>query len=128
MNPYGSARSNSAGGDEPAWSPDGERIAFSSTCCLDPHPISSGKTSLFVMDADGSGRVNLTNTPSEQESAPDWQTLPGSNDVATIDATPPEIALTRPGDGWRYIHREATFSANVTDDAGVERAVFYVNG
>ena len=35
-----------------AWSPDGTKIAYSSTC--------SGNSDIWVMDADGSNKINLT--------------------------------------------------------------------
>src|SRR5712691_2670027 len=44
---------------DPAWSPDGSRIAF------------AGGGDIFLMQADGTGRVNLTNCPSADRS-PAW--------------------------------------------------------
>jgi Tol biopolymer transport system component len=49
---------------DPAWAPDGAHIAFSSTA--------SGVLDLFVMGADGSGVVNITQTPTEGEAQPAW--------------------------------------------------------
>ena len=43
----------------PAWSPDGERIAFSSN--------RTGDTEVFAVNPDGSGVTNLTNTPESNE-------------------------------------------------------------
>lgn len=43
----------------PAWSPDGARIAFSSDEIMDDGSLGPGE--IFVMDIDGSDRVNLTN-------------------------------------------------------------------
>ena len=48
---------------DPAWSPDGSKIAFVSE--------RDGPADIFVMDADGFGTVNLTNSTSE-ERQPDW--------------------------------------------------------
>ena len=39
----------------PAWSPDGAKIAFTST--------RDGNSEIYVMNADGTGVVNLTNQP-----------------------------------------------------------------
>ena len=39
----------------PAWSPDGQRIAFAST--------RDGNSEIYVMNADGSGQTRLTNNP-----------------------------------------------------------------
>jgi Tol biopolymer transport system component len=48
---------------QPAWSPDGEKIAFSSGRDGTPH--------VFVMNADGTGTVRLTNTDQGDEQ-PSW--------------------------------------------------------
>ena len=54
--------------DQPAWSPDGERIAFRS--------MRSGKSDIWVMQADGTGAVNLTAAdgfiPEEYNDHPTW--------------------------------------------------------
>ncbi len=47
----------------PAWSPDGEHIAFATG--------RDGNWELYVMDADGAEQRRLTNTP-EDESSPAW--------------------------------------------------------
>ena len=60
----------SAGLDEgPAWSPDGSRIAFTST--------RAGSSDIWTMAADGSDQRRLTALPGTEES-PDWQALPAS--------------------------------------------------
>ncbi len=48
----------------PAWSPDGEKIAFASE--------RDGNWELYVMDADGSGQTRLTRTPEADEGVPAW--------------------------------------------------------
>lgn len=48
---------------EPAWSPDGMKLAFASA--QTPNDI-------YVTNADGSGQINLTNTASVRESSPSW--------------------------------------------------------
>ncbi|HAI09854.1 MAG TPA: hypothetical protein DCM17_11045, partial [Dehalococcoidia bacterium] len=47
----------------PAWSPDGAKIAFTST--------RDGNSEIYVMNADGTGVVNLTNHP-ETDFFPSW--------------------------------------------------------
>lgn len=56
--------SNSPGNDmEPAWSPDGKKIAFRSE--------RDGNWGIYVMNADGTGQTRLTNSP-EGEFDPRW--------------------------------------------------------
>jgi len=51
------------GAYRPAWSPDGARIAFVS--------LRSGDAEIYVMDADGSNQVRITNNPSH-DTDPSW--------------------------------------------------------
>jgi Tol biopolymer transport system component len=48
-------------------SPNGEKIAFSG-----PQIVGTGYYDIYVMDADGSGIVNLTNTDGQDEAEPSW--------------------------------------------------------
>jgi hypothetical protein len=66
----------------PVWSPDGTKIAFTSNRT----PCTSslcGNGQIYVMNADGSGQTQLTNTTEDLQSGrgfvgpPDWQPLPG---------------------------------------------------
>jgi Tol biopolymer transport system component len=50
---------------DPAWSPDGKRIAFASN--------RDGAYEIYVMNADGGNRRRLTRTPRRKSSdSPDW--------------------------------------------------------
>lgn len=50
---------------DPSWSPDGQQIAFD-------HGAIGSPADLYVMDADGSNRVNITNTATVAGLDPDW--------------------------------------------------------
>ena len=50
----------------PAWSPDGTRIAF--------HSDRDGNGEIYVMDSDGTDQSHITVTPGPaHENNPDWQ-------------------------------------------------------
>ena len=63
---------------EPAWSPDGTKIAFTS--------LRSGNYETYVMNADGSGLVNLTNNPATERFLPGRRTAPRSPSRACATA------------------------------------------
>jgi TolB protein len=69
MNPDGTGEvnlTNRQGSDyDPAWSPDGKKIAFVTLRGFD------GKTKIYVMNADGTDPQNLSYT-SNEDSAPSW--------------------------------------------------------
>jgi Tol biopolymer transport system component len=90
---------------EPAWSPDGTRIAFSS---LREGAFEAG-SDIYVMNADGTGRIRLTDT-SHVDGEPAWSP-DGSR-----------IAYTRccPGDNSEIfvMNADGTSVANLTDHPG----------
>ena len=56
---------------EPAWSPDGRRIAFHSKRRAVRGVVGGSKGEIYVMNADGSGKRNLTRNPA-QDGSPSW--------------------------------------------------------
>jgi Tol biopolymer transport system component len=80
---------------EPAWSPDGTRIAFATD--RDGHgDVLDPFAEIYVMNADGTDPVNLTNDPSASDSDPTWSPdgtkiafatfRPGSIEIFVMDA------------------------------------------
>ena len=67
---------------QPAWSPDGHKLAFQSNRAgwptlpdyepLGYDPGQFGDYEIYVMNVDGSGQINLTNNPREDDSFPAW--------------------------------------------------------
>ena len=55
---------------QPAWSPDGIKIAFTGPGAPNEDGVRRGD--IYVMDADGTNRTNLTNTPDFLDYQPSW--------------------------------------------------------
>ena len=66
---------NDAYDSAPAWSPDGRRIAFESD-------REGGVSHLFVMNADGSGVEQLTDSPAPWVYSPAWS--PDGSSIACV--------------------------------------------
>ena len=70
----------------PAWSPDGTRIVFASDRATPGRNMSD----LFVMNADGTGQTNISNTPTIDEDYPAWSpngakiAFSRDGDIATV--------------------------------------------
>jgi TolB protein len=52
---------------DPAFSPDGKKIAFQSD--------RDGNEDIFIMNADGTGQINLTKLSPKNDTQPDWQPI-----------------------------------------------------
>lgn len=117
MNPDGSnLRNLSPGqtGEYPAWAPDGARIAFA---CF-----SGGNFEIFVMNADGSGPLNITRSP-WYDMYPAWSP-DGSKIMFSTDRSP--SATPQVGSGTfkqkqiYIINPDGSGLVNLTNDPGVE--------
>ena len=106
---------------EPVWSPDGTKIAFAGAGSL------SGMHDIYVMNADGTGVVNLTaNMPWSHETSPSWspdsKTLAfgsmevvGGGHIYTIDIDGTNKRTVASGNGGQLRH--PTWSPNGTQIA-----------
>lgn len=73
----------------PAWSPDGQRIAFVMDSLPDP---AQAEYDIAVVNIDGSGLINLTNTPHSSEYSPTWS--PDGQYLAYLSEEPiPSLSL-----------------------------------
>jgi TolB protein len=57
--------------DDPDWSPDGEKILFTSHAAGDA-PVNPVSAEIYITDADGKGKPRRLTNNSEEERAPDW--------------------------------------------------------
>ena len=64
----------------PSWSPEGDRIAF--TGCFNAGTPRQ-RCDVYVMNADGTGEVQLTTTQHVFSSQPDWQPVTHRARIAT---------------------------------------------
>jgi WD40 repeat protein len=69
---------------DPTWSPDGTKIAFVRY---------DGDYDIWVMNADGTGETQLTDTPAIFEDAPAWQPAPQAGYVRPVSASPLRASL-----------------------------------
>jgi hypothetical protein len=114
INPDGNGEiqlTNNPFGDEtgPAWSPDGQKIAFaradSSSC------TSSGcNYEIWIMNADGTGQVQVTNRPSTADQAPAWS--PDGTQIVFETRTPASTQIAKinvDGTGFTELTLPGTF-------------------
>jgi Tol biopolymer transport system component len=88
------------------WSPDGTKIAYEAAGA-------NGKSDIFVMNADGTGRTQLTTHPGRDEN-PDW----------SPDGTQIAFYSERTGNGQIYVmNADGTNQHRVTHDPWYDQAV-----
>ena len=57
--------------DDPDWSPDGQKIMYTSHAATDD-PVNSASAEIYVIDADGAGSPTRLTNNTEEERAPSW--------------------------------------------------------
>ena len=87
------------------WSPDGTKIAYSY------RPESRGgewPIDVYVMNADGSAKINLTKSPGVDDEYPNWSpdgtkiTFSSDGDIYTMDADGTDVAQITNSPGYEY--------------------------
>jgi nucleoid-associated protein YgaU len=94
INPDGSDRtaltSNSAVDIDPAWSPDGKKITFSSN-------RDGADYDIYTMDADGADVAQITSNLMVDAPLLDWQPLPGTTPPKDADGSDGDQGTRKPG-------------------------------
>jgi len=76
-------------GTNAAWAPDGTKIVHDYATAF----IEGRTGELMLINPDGTGEINITNTPSVDEFTPDWQPLPVNAYVRPKSASPVQVSL-----------------------------------
>jgi Tol biopolymer transport system component len=77
---------------QPAWSPDGTKIAFTGPGAPNEDGVRRGD--VYIMDADGTNRTNLTNTPNFLDYQPSW--APSGNQLTFVRWVEGRVFLEQP--------------------------------
>jgi hypothetical protein len=94
---------NLSGISSPSWSPDGSQIAFFATARENNH------FDIFLINADGSGLVNLTKTGDVEEMYPAWS--PDSLQLAFMSSS-----ISGPGSELMVMDRDGTNRVQLTEN------------
>jgi Tol biopolymer transport system component len=100
---------------QPAWSPDGTRIAFTGPGDLNEDG-SGGLGDVYVMDADGTNKTNLTDTPDFLEYRASW--APSGAQLTFVREVPGRVISEQPDIFVMDANGENASNLTQTDESG----------
>jgi dipeptidyl aminopeptidase/acylaminoacyl peptidase len=105
---------------QPAWSPDGNKIAFVST--------RDGNLEIYAMNSTGAALDRLTNNP-ESDDDPDWQPLKAAPPPDTTPTTAPKVISTVPAANATGVSPTADITATFSKKmmaSSIDETTFFI--
>ena len=108
---------------EPSWSPNGKRIAFTSSGAKDP---AGGVWQIYVMDVDGGNRRRLSKNPAEDDKNPFWS--PSGRHIAFTSDNFDIYAIDVDGGNQRNLTNSPHLDRHPSWSSDGKRIAFASNG